>query len=363
MRRIGRLFERGGEAAPAAAVAAATEDEPSSIGLRVMKARKRHGWSQTRLAAELGRSDRWVRLLESGELPWVRPRRGRLLARPPRPPGPHPARRRARARPRRADARPRRCGARRGHDGRAGGRSGAAAERGPIRPLLREAGLPCTRPASPGAKALRGEALAGPPENAGLHGLAPGPHRRGQCGCGCRRRIHGRRSVADLSPFPPGRRLAGAAPGPPSQGTGHPRPRRPGRSRDRAIAWTNRRDAPSRAPGSGGSATGDGASSRGSHRRAPPGDTPRRSGGTLAAIQRSGGHPQRRGRRLRHRPHRLRGVAHGDPDQRRHEPDPHRRPDGADGHRPHDDHGLHGPHTGSRPALFHHPRPSRPAAR
>jgi transcriptional regulator with XRE-family HTH domain len=37
-----------------------------------MRARKRRGWSQTRLAAELGRSDRWVRLLEAGELPWVR---------------------------------------------------------------------------------------------------------------------------------------------------------------------------------------------------------------------------------------------------------------------------------------------------
>jgi len=37
-----------------------------------MRARKRRGWSQTRLAAELGRLVRWVRLLESGELPWVR---------------------------------------------------------------------------------------------------------------------------------------------------------------------------------------------------------------------------------------------------------------------------------------------------
>jgi len=45
---------------------------PGPIGLLVRSRRRRRGFAQIDLAAHLDRSERWVQLLEHGDLPWVR---------------------------------------------------------------------------------------------------------------------------------------------------------------------------------------------------------------------------------------------------------------------------------------------------
>jgi hypothetical protein len=76
MRFLGRVIPTRGVvvSAPPSDSRAGPEDEsaPGVIADRVARARRRRGLSQAHLGARVGKSLRWIQLVEHGELPWIR---------------------------------------------------------------------------------------------------------------------------------------------------------------------------------------------------------------------------------------------------------------------------------------------------